>query len=92
MAALRQSAWCWTHDPAKAGDRAEARGRGGRNRRTPGRVIGSLGGIMSLATLDDMASVQAGLNLVWLETPGAGELRVPITDACGCALGGGEVP
>jgi hypothetical protein len=69
MAPLRGSEWCWIHDPAKAGERAEARRRGGLNRRTPGTVIASLGaGITPPLTLDDMGSIQAGLNAVWRDT------------------------
>ena len=71
MAPLRDSEWCWIHDPAKAPDRAEARRRGGLNRRTPRTVIASLGGgITPPLTLDDMASIQAGLNAVWRDTLG----------------------
>jgi hypothetical protein len=69
MAPLRDSGYCWTHDPAKARERAEARQRGGRNRRTPGSVIASLGvGVAPPAGLSDMASIQAGLDLVWRDT------------------------
>ena len=69
MAPLRGSEWCWTHHPEKAAERAEARRRGGTNRRTPGTVIGSLGPtVKPPETLHDMPSVQAGLNLVWRDT------------------------
>jgi hypothetical protein len=69
MAPLRDSDYCWTHDPSKGRERAEARQRGGRNRRTPGTVITSLGGgITAPLALDDMSSIQAGLNLVWNDT------------------------
>ena len=68
MAPLKDSDFCWTHDPSKARERAEARQRGGRNRRTPGTVIVSLGGGAVPAGLNDMASIQAGLNLVWRDT------------------------
>ena len=69
MAPLKGSEWCWIHDPSKARERAEARRRGGRNRRSPGTVIASLvPPIVPPATLDDMPSIQAGLNLVWRDT------------------------
>jgi len=35
MPPLEGSRYCFAHDPARAGDRAAARKRGGRNRRTP---------------------------------------------------------
>ncbi len=35
MAPLRGSSWCWNHDPGRAGERHEARRRGGFNRRRP---------------------------------------------------------
>jgi hypothetical protein len=69
MAPLRDSDYCWTHDPSKGRERAEARQKDGRNRRTPRTVIASLGAdITPPAGLDDMASIQAGLNLVWRDT------------------------
>jgi hypothetical protein len=69
MAPLKDSDFCWTHDPSKARQRAEARQRGGRNRRTPGTVIASLGAdIQPPAGLDDMAAIQSGLNFVWRDT------------------------
>jgi hypothetical protein len=68
MAPLKDSDFCWTHDPSKARERGEARQRGGRNRRTPGTVLTSLGGGVVPAGLDDMASIQAGVNLIWRDT------------------------
>jgi hypothetical protein len=69
MSPLRDSDYCWTHDPSKGRERAEARQKGGRNRRTPGTVIATLGAsVQPPAGLNDMASIQAGLNLVWGDT------------------------
>jgi hypothetical protein len=68
MAPLKDSDLCWTHDPSKALERAEARQRGGRNRRTPGTVVASPGGGVVPAGLNDMAAIQAGMNLVWRDT------------------------
>src|SRR4051812_40977608 len=53
MAPLDGATLCFVHDPRRGRDRAEARKRGGRNRRTPN---GSSAGPVSLR---DVASVQA---------------------------------
>ena len=55
---LPGAAFCWWHDPARAGERAEARAKGGRARH--GRTLGDLGN-GERVTIDSLADVIAVL-------------------------------
>ena len=61
--ALVSSVFCFMHDPARAPDRAEARRRGGFNRRTAPSLPGPLA-----VCLGDLDSVKAMLERVMLDT------------------------
>ncbi len=52
MAPLRDSRWCWNHDPGRARDRQAARKRGGLNRRR------SKGDSSVEVRLDDVAALR----------------------------------
>ncbi len=64
--ALHGSQFCFTHDPAHAQARAEARRRGGHNRRTPKRVDA----VNALVSLRSVGDVQAQLETVLADTLG----------------------
>src|SRR5215212_8456540 len=69
MAPLRDSEWCWTHNPNNARERAEARKRGGSRRRTPGTLLDEPESQADLPrTLGDMLAVRSGIDLVWRDT------------------------
>ena len=54
MPPLRKSKWCYAHDPMKAGARAVARKRGGKNRRRTGADPPDS---VSLASADDARQI-----------------------------------
>jgi len=62
--ALHGSPYCFTHDPAHAQARAEARRRGGHNRRTPKRADA----VNALVSLRSVGDVQAQLESVLADT------------------------
>ena len=64
--ALHGSQFCFTHDPAHAQARAEARRRGGHNRRTPKRVDA----VNALVSLRSVGDVQAQLESALADTLG----------------------
>ncbi len=64
--ALHGSQFCFTHDPAHAQARAEARRRGGHNRRTPKRADA----VNALVSLRSVGDVQAQLESALADTLG----------------------
>lgn len=64
-APLTDSEFCFTHDPSRALERANARRRGGRNSSRAGSVVGSL---VQPVQLRSMAAIQAQLEAVVTDT------------------------
>jgi hypothetical protein len=79
MAPLRDSAFCWTHDPARAADRAEARRRGGKAHGYPPAEVAPV-------TFTDAHTIRAELERLYAEAK-AGQVPPERTRTLNALLG-----